>query len=127
MLFLILPRMLPCTIHHENACDYHIDYRLDSLEDVYVPPFILTLFQDSYLNAIQDRYIPIFDPEYDTFDSVRSRSSILLNAICTIGCMVETSKSRPQTVYRLSKSIGPVLNQPQQGPAAQCLTCCTPS
>ncbi|KAJ5310267.1 uncharacterized protein N7443_002728 [Penicillium atrosanguineum] len=38
-----------------------------------------------------DRYIPIFDPEHDTFDSIRSRSSILLNAICTIGCMVETS------------------------------------
>ncbi|KAJ6118167.1 transcriptional regulator family: Fungal Specific TF [Penicillium samsonianum] len=37
-----------------------------------------------------DRYIPIFDPQYDTFDSIRSRSSILLNAICTIGCMVET-------------------------------------
>ncbi|KAJ5140353.1 transcriptional regulator family: Fungal Specific TF [Penicillium atrosanguineum] len=38
-----------------------------------------------------DRYIPIFDPEHDTFDSIRSRSSILLNAICTIGCMVETT------------------------------------
>ncbi|KAH2016483.1 hypothetical protein KXV97_002868 [Aspergillus fumigatus] len=36
-----------------------------------------------------DRYIPIFDPEYDTFDSVRSRSSILLNAICTIGSRIE--------------------------------------
>ncbi|KAJ5503715.1 transcriptional regulator family: Fungal Specific TF [Penicillium fimorum] len=42
------------------------------------------------LRIVQDRYIPIFDPEYDTFDSVRSRSSILLNAICTIGCMIET-------------------------------------
>ncbi|KAJ5257129.1 hypothetical protein N7478_013233 [Penicillium angulare] len=42
-----------------------------------------------------DRYIPIFDPEYDTFDSVRARSSILLNAICTIGCMVETRTSGP--------------------------------
>ncbi|GAQ11143.1 uncharacterized transporter C417.10 [Aspergillus lentulus] len=36
-----------------------------------------------------DRYIPVFDPEYDTFDSVRSRSSILLNAICTIGSRIE--------------------------------------
>ncbi|GFF29506.1 uncharacterized transporter C417.10 [Aspergillus udagawae] len=36
-----------------------------------------------------DRYIPIFDPGYDTFDSVRSRSSILLNAICTIGSRIE--------------------------------------
>ncbi|OJJ47532.1 hypothetical protein ASPZODRAFT_63086 [Penicilliopsis zonata CBS 506.65] len=36
-----------------------------------------------------DRSIPIFDPVYDTFESVRARSSILLNAICTIGCRVE--------------------------------------
>ncbi|KAJ5536982.1 hypothetical protein N7513_010168, partial [Penicillium frequentans] len=42
-----------------------------------------------------DRYIPIFDPDYDTFDSVRARSSILLNAICTIGCMVETRTGGP--------------------------------
>ncbi|KAJ5480051.1 transcriptional regulator family: Fungal Specific TF [Penicillium desertorum] len=47
----------------------------------------------SYFNTFFggcDRYIPIFDPQYDTFDSIRSRSSILLNAICAIGCMVET-------------------------------------
>ncbi|PYH99268.1 C6 zinc finger domain protein [Aspergillus ellipticus CBS 707.79] len=37
-----------------------------------------------------DRYIPVFDPELDTFTSVRARSSILLNAICTIGSRVET-------------------------------------
>ncbi|KAJ5672253.1 hypothetical protein N7507_001380 [Penicillium longicatenatum] len=42
-----------------------------------------------------DRYIPIFDPQYDTFTSVRARSSILLNAICTIGCMVETRTGGP--------------------------------
>ncbi|KAJ5679073.1 transcriptional regulator family: Fungal Specific TF [Penicillium macrosclerotiorum] len=42
-----------------------------------------------------DRYIPIFDPDHDTFESVRARSSILLNAICTIGCMVETRSGGP--------------------------------
>ncbi|KAL3261885.1 hypothetical protein ABHI18_003309 [Aspergillus niger] len=36
-----------------------------------------------------DRYIPVFDPDIDTFNSVRARSSILLNAICTIGSRVE--------------------------------------
>ncbi|KAL2004761.1 hypothetical protein VTN00DRAFT_3289 [Thermoascus crustaceus] len=36
-----------------------------------------------------DRFIPIFDPRFDTFDSVRARSSILLNAICTVGCRIE--------------------------------------
>ncbi|OQD84001.1 hypothetical protein PENANT_c014G00912 [Penicillium antarcticum] len=54
----------------------------------------------SYFNTFFggcDRYIPIFDPEYDTFDSVRSRSSILLNAICTIGCMVETRSGGPMS------------------------------
>ncbi|KAJ5157401.1 uncharacterized protein N7482_008501, partial [Penicillium canariense] len=45
----------------------------------------------------QDRYIPIFDPDHDTFDSVRARSSILLNAICTIGCMVETRSGGPMS------------------------------
>ncbi|KAJ5710047.1 transcriptional regulator family: Fungal Specific TF [Penicillium malachiteum] len=44
-----------------------------------------------------DRYIPIFDPEYDTFDSIRARSSILLNAICTIGCMVESRSGGPMS------------------------------
>ncbi|KAJ5364273.1 uncharacterized protein N7496_009986 [Penicillium cataractarum] len=44
-----------------------------------------------------DRYIPIFDPEHDTFESVRARSSILLNAICTIGCMVETKSGGPMS------------------------------
>ncbi|CAG7925097.1 unnamed protein product [Penicillium olsonii] len=54
----------------------------------------------SYFNTFFegcDRYIPIFDPEYDTFDSIRSRSSILLNAICTIGCMVETRSGGPMS------------------------------
>ncbi|BCS10213.1 hypothetical protein ALUC_31030S [Aspergillus luchuensis] len=36
-----------------------------------------------------DRYIPVFDPDIDTFNSVRARSSILFNAICTIGSRVE--------------------------------------
>jgi hypothetical protein len=75
--------------------EYYIDSSLDFLEDVYVPPFISVRFEYSCLKTTQDRYIPIFDPEYDTFDSIRSRSSILLNAICTIGCMVENSKSPP--------------------------------
>ncbi|GLA41169.1 hypothetical protein AnigIFM63309_009257 [Aspergillus niger] len=39
--------------------------------------------------AVHDRYIPVFDPDIDTFNSVRARSSILLNAICTIGSRVE--------------------------------------
>lgn len=46
-------------------------------------------------NNVQDRYIPIFDPKHDTFQSVRYRSSILFNAICTIGSRVHSSTSQP--------------------------------
>ncbi|OAQ75746.1 C6 zinc finger domain-containingprotein [Purpureocillium lilacinum] len=35
-----------------------------------------------------DRYVPVFDPLFDTPQSVRSRSSILFCAICTVGCRV---------------------------------------
>ncbi|OJK02911.1 hypothetical protein ASPACDRAFT_24077 [Aspergillus aculeatus ATCC 16872] len=59
-----------------------------------------------------DRYIPIFDPEVDTFTSVRSRSSILLNAICTIGSRVEMSPGSqiPDLLHaELKKWIGIVI------------------
>ncbi|KAE8356975.1 C6 zinc finger domain protein [Aspergillus coremiiformis] len=46
-----------------------------------------------------DRYIPIFDPELDTFTSVRTRSSILLDAICTIGSRVETKAGTQLSDY----------------------------
>ncbi|KAJ5585136.1 uncharacterized protein N7459_004936 [Penicillium hispanicum] len=68
-------------IRDEAVADF-IDKGLISLE------FAFSCFNTFFQGC--DRYIPIFDPEYDTFDSVRSRSTILLNAICTIGCMVET-------------------------------------
>lgn len=35
-----------------------------------------------------DHYVPVFDPRHDTFHSVRSRSSLLFAAICTVGCRV---------------------------------------
>ncbi|KAK4118268.1 hypothetical protein N657DRAFT_583969 [Parathielavia appendiculata] len=43
-----------------------------------------------------DRYVPVFDPSYDTFDSVRHRSAVLFSAICSVGCRVMTgSESHP--------------------------------
>ncbi|GAQ44435.1 C6 zinc finger domain protein [Aspergillus niger] len=42
-----------------------------------------------FINSFKDVYIPVFDPDIDTFNSVRARSSILFNAICTIGSRVE--------------------------------------
>ncbi|KAK4868385.1 hypothetical protein LT330_007107 [Penicillium expansum] len=68
-------------IRDEPIADF-IDKQLISLECA------VSYFNTFFAGC--DRYIPIFDPQYDTFDSIRSRSSILLNAICTIGCMVET-------------------------------------
>ncbi|ETI23875.1 hypothetical protein G647_05682 [Cladophialophora carrionii CBS 160.54] len=35
-----------------------------------------------------DRYVPIFDPVHDTFESISARSALLFNAIITIGCGV---------------------------------------
>lgn len=39
-----------------------------------------------------DRFVPIFDPS-DSFPSVRTRSSLLLNAICAVGCGVTPDAS----------------------------------
>lgn len=35
-----------------------------------------------------DRYVPIFDPNYDTCESISSRSALLFDAIITVGCGV---------------------------------------
>ncbi|KAL4953564.1 C6 zinc finger domain protein [Aspergillus filifer] len=56
------------------------------------PDYALDCFTTFFQGC--DRYIPVFDPRYDTFESVRYRSSILLNAICTIGSRVEKSGSQ---------------------------------
>ena len=37
-----------------------------------------------------DRYVPVFDPRYDTLESVRYRSTLLFSAICSVGCRVLT-------------------------------------
>ncbi|KAM0471957.1 hypothetical protein ACHAPX_009093 [Trichoderma viride] len=35
-----------------------------------------------------DHYVPIFDPQHDSFHGIRERSSLLFSAICTVGCRV---------------------------------------
>ncbi|KAK4635868.1 hypothetical protein CLAFUW4_02289 [Fulvia fulva] len=37
-----------------------------------------------------DRFIPAFDPAFDTYDSVRTRSNVLFDAIVTYGCRAAT-------------------------------------
>jgi hypothetical protein len=40
----------------------------------------------------QDKYVPVFDPSYDTFESVRERSPMLFDVICAVGCRAECGK-----------------------------------
>ncbi|KAL7896862.1 hypothetical protein HDV63DRAFT_73415 [Trichoderma sp. SZMC 28014] len=35
-----------------------------------------------------NHYVPIFDPQHDSFHGIRERSSLLFSAICTVGCRV---------------------------------------
>lgn len=35
-----------------------------------------------------DRFVPVFDPQHDTMEGVRARSSLLFAAICSVGCRV---------------------------------------
>jgi len=57
----------------------------------------VSYFQNFFMGC--DRFVPVFDPHFDIFDSVRARSSILFDIICTIGCRVTTGPS--SQVYQL--------------------------
>lgn len=35
-----------------------------------------------------DQFVPVFDPQYDTMESIRGRSGLLFSTICTVGCRV---------------------------------------
>ncbi|KAL2822407.1 C6 zinc finger domain protein [Aspergillus granulosus] len=67
-----------------------------------------------------DRYIPIFDPRHDTFESVRYRSSILLNAICTIGSRVD-SRAGSQLSDLLQTELKKWINVVIQNETLNCL------
>lgn len=57
-----------------------------------------------------DRYVPIFDAS-DSLQSIRSRSSLLLNTICAIGCGVsEIMALDSRSLYaRLKRSLATVI------------------
>src|SRR5271154_4816770 len=46
-----------------------------------------------------DSFVPVFDPGFDTFGSVRARSCMLFDIICTVGCRITTGPS--SQVYQL--------------------------
>jgi Fungal Zn(2)-Cys(6) binuclear cluster domain len=56
-----------------------------------------------------DRFVPVFDPGYDTFESVRVRSSILFNAIVHVGCSIQHD-SNSQLPHMLNFELKKLLN-----------------
>lgn len=46
-----------------------------------------------------DSFVPVFDPDFDTFGSVRARSCMLFDIICTVGCRMTTGPS--SQIYQL--------------------------
>jgi hypothetical protein len=48
---------------------------------------------------MQDKYVPVFDPKFDTFESVRARSGMLFDTICTIGCRAELGMDLPPSLH----------------------------
>ncbi|KPI40392.1 uncharacterized protein AB675_7625 [Cyphellophora attinorum] len=62
-----------------------------------------------------DRFVPIFDPSYDTFDSIRQRSSLLFDALCTAGITVADNETQlPQMLnFELKKHVNQVIVQSQ--------------
>jgi hypothetical protein len=57
-----------------------------------------------------DRFVPVFDPTHDTFDSIRYRSSILFDAIIHIGCSIQ-GDSNSQLPHLLNFELKKLLNQ----------------
>lgn len=43
-----------------------------------------------------DHFVPVLDPRYDSFESIRARSSLLFGAICAVGCRVVTGSETQQ-------------------------------
>ncbi|OAP65137.1 hypothetical protein AYL99_01109 [Fonsecaea erecta] len=56
-----------------------------------------------------DRYVPIFDPLHDTFESISYRSALLFDAIITVGCGV-LSDADSQICHLLNFHLKKLLN-----------------
>lgn len=55
------------------------------------------------IHSEQDKYVPVFDPRYDTFDSVRGRSPMLFDVICAVGCRAECGEYFSLDAMRLER------------------------
>jgi hypothetical protein len=72
-----------------------------------------------------DRYVPVFDPSYDTLGSVRNRSTLLFSAICSVGCRVltgsESHQSRLLGVHTQRMLNAAIAAPPSRGGPQACL------
>ena len=79
-----IPRSLSFKVRQEHVGDV-VTRNLLSLDRA------AAYFQNFFMGC--DRFVPVFDPHFDTFDSVRGRSSMLFDTICTVGCRMSTGPS----------------------------------
>ncbi|OBS24226.1 hypothetical protein FPOA_04773 [Fusarium poae] len=73
-----------------------------------------------YFNAFFsgcDRYVPVFDPRYDSLPAIRSRSDLLFTTICSVGCRVlNGTNSRWRTLaLRTQRMLNAAIANPSTG------------
>jgi hypothetical protein len=107
-----LPAHSPVSVAGQKRKRTHVEVRDEPSVD-FVTRGLMS-YQDATLYFAAwfqgcDRFVPIFDPSYDTAESIRSRSSLLFNAICTIGCTL--SNTDIQTSHMLNFELKKMLNQ----------------
>ncbi|GKU07856.1 hypothetical protein FLAG1_08261 [Fusarium langsethiae] len=73
-----------------------------------------------YFNAFFsgcDRYVPVFDPRYDSLPAIRSRSDLLFTTICSVGCRVlNGTNSRWRTLaLRTQRMLNAAIANPATG------------
>ena len=113
--------------HHEiQAPEVRLDFRRSRRSHFttkvgrapdFVSVGLITLEQaDRYFSTFFygcDHYVPVFDPSFDTVQSVQQRSSLLFGAICTVGCRVvcgtESSQWRLLN-FHLKRMLGGVMS-----------------
>ncbi|KAH7185068.1 uncharacterized protein B0J16DRAFT_286640 [Fusarium flagelliforme] len=64
-----------------------------------------------------DRYVPVFDPRYDSLPAIRSRSDLLFTTICSVGCRVlNGTNSRWRTLaLRTQRMLNAAIANPSTG------------
>lgn len=98
--------------HPRKRIRSHFDVEVTSVPN-FVTKGLITLeqarlFFDAFFQGC-DRYVPIFDPLHDSFESISARSTLLLDAIVTVGCGV-LSDADSQICHLLNFHLKKMLN-----------------